>query len=52
MDMAKQPWIKGFTTNPSLLKKAGFATTKPMHATLLPPCRPAYFLRGFLRRNP
>jgi len=23
MDMAKQPWIKGFTTNPSLLKKAG-----------------------------
>ena len=23
MDMAKQPWIAGFTTNPSLLKKAG-----------------------------
>ena len=23
MDMARQPWIKGFTTNPSLLKKAG-----------------------------
>jgi transaldolase len=23
MDMAKQPWIRGFTTNPSLLKKAG-----------------------------
>jgi transaldolase len=23
VDMAKQPWIKGFTTNPSLLKKAG-----------------------------
>ena len=23
MEMAKQPWIKGFTTNPSLLKKAG-----------------------------
>src|SRR5712671_6016378 len=23
MDMAKQPWISGFTTNPSLLKKAG-----------------------------
>src|SRR6266545_1543704 len=22
VDMAKQPWIKGFTTNPSLLKKA------------------------------
>lgn len=22
-EMAKQPWIKGFTTNPSLLKKAG-----------------------------
>jgi transaldolase len=23
VDMAKQPWINGFTTNPSLLKKAG-----------------------------
>jgi transaldolase len=23
VDMAKKPWIKGFTTNPSLLKKAG-----------------------------
>jgi transaldolase len=23
MEMAKQPWIAGFTTNPSLLKKAG-----------------------------
>src|SRR4030081_3211391 len=23
LDMAKQPWIKGFTPNPSLLKKAG-----------------------------
>ena len=23
IEMAKQPWIKGFTTNPSLLKKAG-----------------------------
>lgn len=23
LEMAKQPWIKGFTTNPSLLKKAG-----------------------------
>jgi transaldolase len=23
VEMAKQPWIKGFTTNPSLLKKAG-----------------------------
>jgi transaldolase len=23
VDMAKQPWISGFTTNPSLLKKAG-----------------------------
>jgi len=25
LDMAKQPWIRGFTTNPSLLKKAGIA---------------------------
>ena len=23
LEMAKQPWIAGFTTNPSLLKKAG-----------------------------
>src|SRR3954466_12114986 len=23
LDMAQQPWIKGFTTNPPLLKKAG-----------------------------
>src|ERR1700704_5950791 len=23
LDMAAKPWIKGFTTNPSLLKKAG-----------------------------
>src|SRR5688572_23106360 len=23
LDMAKKPWIAGFTTNPSLLKKAG-----------------------------
>ena len=23
LNMAKQAWIKGFTTNPSLLKKAG-----------------------------
>src|SRR5438874_2183110 len=25
LDMAAKPWIKGFTTNPSLLKKAGIA---------------------------
>src|SRR6185436_2681201 len=25
LQMAKQPWIAGFTTNPSLLKKAGVA---------------------------
>src|SRR5262249_54833855 len=25
MDMAKQPWIAGVTTNPSLLKRAGVA---------------------------
>src|SRR6266853_6416228 len=23
VEMARQPWIKGFTTNPSLLRKAG-----------------------------
>ena len=23
MEMARNPWIRGFTTNPSLLKKAG-----------------------------
>ena len=25
VEMAKQPWIAGFTTNPSLLKKIGRA---------------------------
>ena len=29
VDMAKQPWIKGFTTNPSLLKKAGVRDYEP-----------------------
>ena len=33
LEMAKQPWIAGFTTNPSLLKKAGVRTTRPMRAT-------------------
>src|ERR1700748_2773433 len=28
LDMAKQPWIRGFTTNPSLLKKAGVADSE------------------------
>ncbi len=23
LEMAKQPWIRGFTTNPSLLKRGG-----------------------------
>ena len=25
LDMARKPWIRGFTTNPSLLRKAGVA---------------------------
>jgi transaldolase len=29
LEMAKQPWIKGFTTNPSLLKKAGVSDYAP-----------------------
>src|SRR5262245_62285660 len=29
VDMAKQPWIRGFTTNPSLLKKAGVRDYAP-----------------------
>ena len=30
--MAKQPWIAGFTTSPSLLKKAGVADYEAMPA--------------------
>ena len=35
LDMAKQSWIAGFTTNPSLLKKAGvdLTTPEPVQAT-------------------
>ena len=28
VEMARQPWIAGFTTNPSLLKKAGMENLK------------------------
>ena len=29
VEMARQPWIAGFTTNPSLLKKAGVDLSQP-----------------------
>ena len=32
VEMAKQPWIRGFTTNPSLLKKAGRARLRSLWA--------------------
>jgi transaldolase len=32
LDMARNPWIAGFTTNPSLLRKAGSQTMRPMAA--------------------
>ena len=28
LEMAAKPWIKGFTTNPSLLKKAGISLVR------------------------
>src|SRR4030095_10529400 len=35
VEMAKQPWIKGFTTNPSLLKKAGVRDYAPYARALV-----------------
>src|SRR5438128_12688991 len=35
LEMAKQPWIKGFTTNPSLLKKAGVSDYAPYAGDLV-----------------
>ncbi len=51
VEMAKQPWIAGFTTNPSLLKKAGREGLRGLRAR----CRrggagPAHLVRGVLRR--
>jgi transaldolase len=45
VEMAKQPWIAGFTTNPSLLKKAGRERLRGLRARSR--CgnpRQAYFL--------
>jgi hypothetical protein len=37
VEMAKQAWIAGFTTNPSLLKKAGVSDYE-RYARESPPC--------------
>ena len=40
VDMAKNAWIAGFTTNPSLLKKAGVQGLRGLwRAISSPPCR-------------
>ena len=52
VEMAKQAWIAGFTTNPSLLKKAGVSD----YERLRPRSRrgragPPHFVRSVLRRH-
>ena len=52
VEMAKQPWIAGFTTNPSLLKKAGvsdYAAYRPRSGRR--GAGPAHLVRGVLRRH-
>ena len=52
VEMAKQPWIAGFTTNPSLLKKAGVKRLRSLCArSRCRGSRPAHFVRGVLRRH-
>src|SRR5476651_1404405 len=47
VEMAKQSWIAGFTTNPSLLKKAGVsdyaAFGRDLDATWSRPCQTGIF---------
>ncbi len=45
LEMAKQPWIAGFTTNPSLLKKAGVSRLFGMG------CKPKTGLEDALRKS-
>jgi transaldolase len=35
VEMAREPWIRGFTTNPSLLKKAGVSDYEPYARALV-----------------
>ena len=52
LDMAKQPWIAGFTTNPSLLKKAGVTNYAAYGRDLVARgARPAHLVRSVLRRH-
>jgi transaldolase len=48
-EMAKRSWIRGFTTNPSLMKAAHVPTTFRT-PTLSLRCRTGTFLRGIFRR--
>ena len=59
VEMAKQPWIAGFTTNPSLLKKAGVQRLRSLRAAISSPqfptgtfrsrCSPTIFRRCWRR---
>ena len=52
LDMAKKPWIAGFTTNPSLLKKAGVQRLRGLWPrSRRRGARPAHLVRGVLRRH-
>lgn len=44
VEMARQPWIAGFTTNPSLLRKAGVADYAAYARELVAAIRPAHFV--------
>ncbi len=52
VEMAKHAWIAGFTTNPSLLKKAGVTDYDRLRArSCRRRARPAHLVRGDLRRH-
>ena len=51
LEMYRQPWIKGFTTNPTLMRKAGISDYRGFARDIVRaiPDRPD-LLRGLLRR--
>ncbi len=52
VEMAKQSWIAGFTTNPSLLKKAGVSDYEHYARDLVAAVPgPPHLVRGVLRRH-
>ncbi len=53
VEMAKNAWISGFTTNPSLLKKAGVTDYISYARDLVARgAEPSHLVRGDLRRHP